>query len=170
MQPLLDDLVKTPFFRYFKVTPASSLLINNSPSPQHSAMLQTMLCASLLLRLQHELVFGVHFVVRCTCATRSRAVPHCADDLKVPPPPHTRAPYNVPPPPPCTLRPQVDLYCECPLWPDDGMCSLRDCSVCECEEQEVPEPWRKAEAVEPCDSECLLLGGGGGALCMLERW
>ncbi|PSC73520.1 endoplasmic reticulum oxidoreductin-1-like [Micractinium conductrix] len=47
---------------------------------------------------------------------------------------------------------KVDLYCECPLWPDDGMCSLRDCSVCECEEQEVPEPWRKAEAVEPCDS------------------
>lgn len=49
---------------------------------------------------------------------------------------------------------QVDLYCECPLWPDDGMCSLRDCSVCECEEQEIPEPWRKAEAVEACDSEC----------------
>lgn len=47
---------------------------------------------------------------------------------------------------------KVDLYCECPLWPDDGMCSLRDCSVCECEEQEVPEPWRKAEAVEGCDS------------------
>lgn len=51
--------------------------------------------------------------------------------------------------------PQVDLYCECPLWPDDGMCSLRDCSVCECEEQEIPEPWRKAEAVEACDSERL---------------
>ncbi|KAI3432253.1 hypothetical protein D9Q98_003814 [Chlorella vulgaris] len=47
---------------------------------------------------------------------------------------------------------KVDLYCECPLWPDDGMCSLRDCSVCECEEQEIPEPWRKAEAVEACDS------------------
>jgi hypothetical protein len=50
-------------------------------------------------------------------------------------------------------RSQVDLYCECPLWPDDGMCSLRDCSVCECEEHEIPEPWRKAEAVEACDSE-----------------
>lgn len=49
---------------------------------------------------------------------------------------------------------QCDLYCECPLWPDDGMCSLRDCSVCECEEHEVPEPWRKAEAVEACESEC----------------
>jgi ERO1-like protein alpha len=48
---------------------------------------------------------------------------------------------------------KVDLYCECPLWPDDGMCSLRDCSVCECEEHEIPEPWRKAEAVEACDSE-----------------
>ena len=48
---------------------------------------------------------------------------------------------------------QVDLFCECPLWPDDGMCSLRDCSVCECEEHEVPEPWRKAESVDSCDSE-----------------
>lgn len=54
--------------------------------------------------------------------------------------------------PPTLPRLQVDLYCECPLWPDDGMCSLRDCSVCECEEHEVPEPWRKAEAVEACDS------------------
>ena len=58
-----------------------------------------------------------------------------------------------PPAIPVLPVPQVDLYCECPLWPDDGMCSLRDCSVCECEEAEVPEPWRKAEAVEACDSE-----------------
>ncbi len=49
---------------------------------------------------------------------------------------------------------QADLYCECPLWPDDGMCSLRDCSVCECEPDEVPEPWRRAEG-ESCDSERL---------------
>eukprot|EP00887_Chlorella_sp_A99_P007988 scaffold12.g7988.t1 len=47
---------------------------------------------------------------------------------------------------------KVDLYCECPLWPDDGMCSLRDCSVCECEPHEVPEPWRKAETVDSCES------------------
>ena len=40
---------------------------------------------------------------------------------------------------------KTDLFCECPLWPDDGMCSLRDCSVCECEPDEVPSPWREAE-------------------------
>ncbi len=54
----------------------------------------------------------------------------------------------------------MDLYCECPLWPDDGMCSLRDCSVCECEQEEIPEPWRKAESVEACDSESELRGAG----------
>lgn len=51
---------------------------------------------------------------------------------------------------------KTDLYCECPLWPDDGMCSLRDCSVCECEPEEVPEPWRKDEVDakhESCESE-----------------
>ncbi|KAG7674052.1 hypothetical protein Ndes2526B_g02467 [Nannochloris sp. 'desiccata'] len=40
---------------------------------------------------------------------------------------------------------KTDLFCECPLWPDDGMCSLKDCSVCECEAEEVPQPWRDAE-------------------------
>lgn len=55
---------------------------------------------------------------------------------------------------------KTDLYCECPLWPDDAMCSLRDCSVCECEPHEVPAPWRKAEEAaqqESCDSECTVL-------------
>lgn len=34
---------------------------------------------------------------------------------------------------------KVNLYCDCPFWPDDGMCSLRDCSVCECDNSEVPQ-------------------------------
>jgi hypothetical protein len=42
---------------------------------------------------------------------------------------------------------KTDLYCECPLWPEDGMCSLRDCAVCECEPDEVPAPWRAAEGL-----------------------
>lgn len=46
---------------------------------------------------------------------------------------------------------KTDLYCECPLWPDDGMCSLRDCSVCECEPDEVPQPWREAEEAAGVD-------------------
>lgn len=41
--------------------------------------------------------------------------------------------------------PQVNIYCDCPLWPDDSMCSLRACSVCECAENEVPAPWLAAE-------------------------
>ncbi|XP_073026908.1 endoplasmic reticulum oxidoreductin-1-like isoform X1 [Primulina eburnea] len=39
---------------------------------------------------------------------------------------------------------KVKLWCDCPFWPDDGMCKLRDCSVCECPEDEFPEPFKKA--------------------------
>ncbi|KAL0301296.1 UNVERIFIED_CONTAM: Endoplasmic reticulum oxidoreductin-1 [Sesamum radiatum] len=37
---------------------------------------------------------------------------------------------------------KVKLWCDCPFWPDDGMCMLRDCSVCECPESEFPEPFK----------------------------
>jgi hypothetical protein len=40
---------------------------------------------------------------------------------------------------------QVNIYCDCPLWPDDSMCSNRACSVCECGANEVPMPWLAAE-------------------------
>lgn len=35
------------------------------------------------------------------------------------------------------------MWCDCPFWPDDGMCRFRDCTVCECPESEVPEPFRR---------------------------
>ncbi|XP_043700679.1 endoplasmic reticulum oxidoreductin-1-like isoform X1 [Telopea speciosissima] len=38
---------------------------------------------------------------------------------------------------------KVKLWCDCPFWPDDGMCRLRDCSVCECPENEIPETFKK---------------------------
>ena len=38
---------------------------------------------------------------------------------------------------------QVKLWCDCPFWPDDGMCRLRDCSVCECPENEFPEHFKR---------------------------
>ncbi|KAK9132572.1 hypothetical protein Scep_012100 [Stephania cephalantha] len=38
---------------------------------------------------------------------------------------------------------KVKLWCDCPFWLDDGMCRLRDCSVCECPENEFPEPFKK---------------------------
>ncbi|KAF8071015.1 AERO1 [Scenedesmus sp. PABB004] len=40
---------------------------------------------------------------------------------------------------------KVNIWCDCPLWPDDSMCALRACSVCECEEGEVPSPWLAAD-------------------------
>ncbi|XP_068645537.1 endoplasmic reticulum oxidoreductin-1-like [Aristolochia californica] len=38
---------------------------------------------------------------------------------------------------------KVKLWCDCEFWLDDGMCKLRDCSVCECPESEFPEPFKK---------------------------
>uniref|UniRef100_A0A2P2J689 Endoplasmic reticulum oxidoreductin-1 n=1 Tax=Rhizophora mucronata TaxID=61149 RepID=A0A2P2J689_RHIMU len=38
---------------------------------------------------------------------------------------------------------KVKLWCDCPFWPDDGMCRLRDCSVCECPENEFPELFKR---------------------------
>lgn len=40
---------------------------------------------------------------------------------------------------------KVNLYCDCPFWPDDGMCAMRDCSVCECADHEVPQLWKDTE-------------------------
>jgi ERO1-like protein alpha len=38
---------------------------------------------------------------------------------------------------------KAKLWCDCPFWPDDGMCRLRDCSVCECPDNEFPEIFKK---------------------------
>ena len=37
---------------------------------------------------------------------------------------------------------KVDLHCDCPFWPDDAMCNLPSCSVCECEDEGAPDPAR----------------------------
>jgi ERO1-like protein alpha len=37
---------------------------------------------------------------------------------------------------------KVKLWCDCPFWPDDGMCQLRDCSVCECPDNEFPAAFK----------------------------
>jgi ERO1-like protein alpha len=37
---------------------------------------------------------------------------------------------------------KVNLYSECPFWKDGMHCTRRSCAVCECEENEIPEPWR----------------------------
>ncbi|CAN4104380.1 unnamed protein product [Withania somnifera] len=46
---------------------------------------------------------------------------------------------------------KVKLWCDCPFWPDDGMCKLRDCSVCECPEIEFPESFRRSPLGLPAD-------------------
>ncbi|KAK3004512.1 hypothetical protein RJ639_017962 [Escallonia herrerae] len=38
---------------------------------------------------------------------------------------------------------KVKLWCDCPFWPDDGMCRLRDCNVCECPDSEFPVSFKK---------------------------
>lgn len=49
---------------------------------------------------------------------------------------------------------KAKLWCDCPFWPDDGMCRLRDCSVCECPDGEFPEALKGGATV------------GGGRLSM----
>ncbi|KAL5974990.1 Endoplasmic reticulum oxidoreductin-1 [Asimina triloba] len=49
---------------------------------------------------------------------------------------------------------KVKLWCDCPFWPDDGMCRLRDCSVCECPENEFPESFKKSHGLPSDDLIC----------------
>jgi hypothetical protein len=37
----------------------------------------------------------------------------------------------------------VDLEKECPFWNEEGQCMMEGCSVCSCDELEVPKPWLK---------------------------
>lgn len=36
---------------------------------------------------------------------------------------------------------RVNLEEECPFWQEDGQCMMESCSVCTCEENEVPQSW-----------------------------
>ncbi|KAF8160831.1 hypothetical protein B0H34DRAFT_698292 [Crassisporium funariophilum] len=45
---------------------------------------------------------------------------------------------------------QVDLYRECPFWPDDGSCSNPGCAITSVDEKDVPEKWR-AKALSKVD-------------------
>ncbi|GAU23915.1 hypothetical protein TSUD_181040 [Trifolium subterraneum] len=49
---------------------------------------------------------------------------------------------------------KAKLWCDCPFWPDDGMCRLRDCSVCECPESEFPESFKKPKRLPLNDLVC----------------
>ena len=43
---------------------------------------------------------------------------------------------------------KVDLHCKCPIWPEDGLCSLPACSVCECADDQVPQHLLKNNILE----------------------
>ncbi|KAF9568061.1 endoplasmic oxidoreductin [Agrocybe pediades] len=45
---------------------------------------------------------------------------------------------------------QVDLYRECPFWPDDGSCNDPGCAITTLDEKDVPEKWR-AKALSKVD-------------------
>lgn len=51
---------------------------------------------------------------------------------------------------------KVDLWKPCPFGGDDGLCALRDCAVCECDQEEIPSCWKEEDAV---------LGKGGLESC-----
>ena len=61
----------------------------------------------------------------------------------------------------------VSLYDECPFWPDDSVCTLPECSVCECPADEVPLPWRTSppalELEAPPEPEGCAEGAADGA-------
>ncbi len=38
------------------------------------------------------------------------------------------------------------MWRSCPFWQEDGQCALRDCSVCECEPNEIPACWQEEDA------------------------
>ena len=40
---------------------------------------------------------------------------------------------------------RVNLHKSCPFWEDDGLCMIRDCSVCTCPDVEVPQSWREQD-------------------------
>jgi len=41
---------------------------------------------------------------------------------------------------------KVDLESPCPYWPTVGQCMMEGCSVCTCDEDEIPKPWLEYES------------------------
>ncbi|KAG4946842.1 hypothetical protein JHK87_042849 [Glycine soja] len=108
LHPSLQELVKTPFFRYFKYQ-AFQLLSKCGVDVE---------CVT---GRWWTLPYKHHAVADEATKDEHHAVPAISSYLL------------------------VKLWCDCPFWPDDGMCRLRDCSVCECPENEFPESFKKPD-------------------------
>lgn len=50
---------------------------------------------------------------------------------------------------------KVDLDRRCPFWDDNRQCMIRECSVCNCEDNEVPAVWREADAKRASNSNAV---------------
>ncbi|KAK4345248.1 hypothetical protein RND71_035424 [Anisodus tanguticus] len=117
LHPVLQELVKTPFFRYFK----GLCSINILGGLDVPVILNSHIGHSVSLNLSFSTLLDTSYVELMFLLATADSVPLLS--------------YHV-------LRLQVKLWCDCPFWPDDGMCHLRDCSVCECPENEFPEPFK----------------------------
>jgi hypothetical protein len=133
LHPILTELVSTPYFRYFKVR-IHDKLCSGKPSCKSAGLwctssslcCWTCMACTCTVRIAIKVWSDVEAVA---LALTFWHVTDCGHSL-----------------------PQVNLYCDCPLWPEDGMCAQRSCSVCECEPNEVPQPWLQAEK-QSCEAE-----------------
>jgi len=52
---------------------------------------------------------------------------------------------------------KVNYYKDCPFWVENFLCSVDggECGICECDENEIPEPWRQGK-VEPTEKDSIL--------------
>lgn len=47
---------------------------------------------------------------------------------------------------------RVDLESPCPFWNEFGQCNMEGCSVCECDEREIPKTWMD-DYIKPADMD-----------------
>ena len=43
----------------------------------------------------------------------------------------------------------MDLESACPFWTEAGQCMNEGCSVCTCDENEIPKPWLEGSGTKP---------------------
>ncbi|KAA8514902.1 hypothetical protein F0562_018081 [Nyssa sinensis] len=138
LHPILQELVKTPFFRYFK-REEERREEKREKSPSRARHRHSPPSQSAVVEVPER---------RETVKREALAV------ARLRPSPSSLFPLGSP----SLLKSptQVKLWCDCPFWPDDGMCRLRDCSVCECPENEFPEPFKRSfsHGLSPDDLVC----------------
>ncbi|KAJ3022844.1 hypothetical protein HKX48_005045 [Thoreauomyces humboldtii] len=62
---------------------------------------------------------------------------------------------------------KTTLHKDCPFWQENPLCILRDCSVIEAEEHEIPEHWKSA-SLSSVDEDASALGGSASPFSFLS--